>query len=178
MDYLYDSETAERKNVYISENALDKIVVELIQSEMKRLGTVETLLPRLETKKEDCLRKYRKQLMVHQRSVVQWNAELSDLYATFSLNRSKREDYLSKKKEINSKIKTISQELAQCEISIKQIEEEHSKQVNWVRHLAKSNNQAVLTAELLNALIERIEVDVDKTVTVTFNCQIGVDEHD
>lgn len=45
--------------------------------------------------------------------------------------------------------------------------------MNWVRHLAKSSNQAVLTAELLNALIERIEVDVDKTVTVTFNCRIG-----
>lgn len=50
--------------------------------------------------------------------------------------------------------------------------------MNWVRHLAKSNNQAVLTAELLNALIERIEVDVDKTVTVTFNCRIGGDKHD
>ncbi|COU14006.1 site-specific recombinase [Streptococcus pneumoniae] len=50
--------------------------------------------------------------------------------------------------------------------------------MNWVRHLAKSQNQVVLTAELLNALIERIEVDVDKTVTVTFNCQIGGGEHD
>ena len=178
MDYHYDSETAERKTVYISENALDKIVVELIQSEMKRLGTVETLLPRLESKKENCLKIYQKQLRGHQGSIVQWNAELSDLYAAFSLNRSKREDYLSKKKEINSKIKTISQEIAQCETSIKQIEEEHSKQVNWVRHLAKSSNQAVLTAELLNALIERIEVDVDKTVTVTFNCRIGGDKHD
>ncbi|MCQ8267656.1 recombinase family protein [Streptococcus suis] len=178
MDYVYDFNQSERQTVYISENALDKIVVELIQAELKRLETVETLLPRLETKKEDCLRKYRKQLMVHQRSVVQLNAELSNLYATFSLNRSEREDYLSKKKEINSKIKTISQEIAQCETSIKQIEEEHSKQVNWVRHLAKSNNQAVLTAELLNALIERVEVDVDKTVTVTFNCQIWGDKHD
>ncbi|WP_337134516.1 hypothetical protein, partial [Staphylococcus aureus] len=62
MDYHYDSETAERQTVYISENALDKIVVELIQSEMKRLGTVETLLPRLESKKENCLKIYQKQL--------------------------------------------------------------------------------------------------------------------
>ena len=157
---------------------MDKIILELLQTAMKRLGTVETLLPRLESKKENCLKTYQKQLRGHQGSIVQWNAELSDLYAAFSLNRSKREDYLSKKKEINSKIKTISQEIAQCETSIKQIEEEHSKQVNWVRHLAKSNNQAVLTAELLNALIERIEVDVDKTVTVTFNCRIEGDEHD
>lgn len=35
-----------------------------------------------------------------------------------------------------------------------------------------------LLYESLNALIERIEVDVDKTVTVTFNCRIGGDEHD
>ncbi|HFI0040648.1 TPA: recombinase family protein [Streptococcus suis] len=178
MDYVYDSNQSERRTVSISEKALDKIILELLQTAMKRLGTVETLLPRLESKKENCLKTYQKQLRGHQGSIVQWNAELSDLYAAFSLNRSKREDYLSKKKEINSKIKTISQEIAQCETSIKQIEEEHSKQVNWVRHLAKSNNQAVLTAELLNTLIERIEVDVDKTVTVTFNCRIGWDEHD
>nr|AOO95009.1 site-specific recombinase [Streptococcus suis] len=178
MDYVYDSNQSERRIVSISEKALDKRILELLQTAMKRLGTVETLLPRLESKKENCLKIYQKQLRGHQGSIVQWNAELSDLYAAFSLNRSKREDYLSKKKEINSKIKTISQELAQCETSIKQIEEEHSEQVNWVRHLAKSNNQAVLTAELLNALIERIEVDVDKTVTVTFNCRIGGDEHD
>ena len=178
MDYLYDSETAERKTVYISENALDKIVVELIQSEMKRLGTVETLLPQLETKKEDCLRKYRKQLMVHQRSVVQWNAELSDLYATFSLNRSEREDYLSKKKEINSKIKTISLEMAKCERSMRELEEECQRQVSWVKQLFMCQDQALLSSELLNVLIERIEVDVDKSVTVTFTCQIGGDERD
>lgn len=177
-DYIYDSETTERKTVYISENALDKIIVELIQSEMKRLGTVETLLPRLETKKDDCLKTYHKQITRHQRTITQLQAELSDLYASFSLNRSEREVYLSQKNEIIAKIETISQEIALCETSIKQIEEEHSKQVNWVRHLAKSQNQVVLTAELLNALIERIEVDVDKTVTVTFSCQIGGGEHD
>lgn len=178
MDYLHDLEAPEKQTVYISENALDKIVVELIQSEMKRLGTVETLLPQLETKKDDCLKTYHKQITCHQRTITQLQAKRRDLYASFSLNRYERECYLSQKNEIIAKIETIAQEIAQCETSIKQIEEEHSKQVNWVRHLAKSNNQAVLTAELLNALIERVEVDVDKTVTVTFNCQIGGYEHD
>lgn len=50
--------------------------------------------------------------------------------------------------------------------------------MNWVRHLAKSQNQVVLTGELLNVLIERIKVDVDKSVTITFTCQIGGDERD
>lgn len=145
MDYIYDSETTERKTVYISENALDKIIVELVQSEMKRLGTVETLLPRLETKKNDCLKTYHKQIICHQRTIIQLQAELSDLYASFSLNRSEREVYLSQKKEIIAKIETISQEIALCETSIKQVkvEEEHSQQVSWVKHLAKFQNQSL-----------------------------------
>lgn len=178
MDYLYDLEQSERQTVYISENALDKIILELLQNEMKRLGTVETLLPQLESKKESCLKTYQKQLRVHQGSVVQLNAELSDLYAVFSLNRSKREDYLSKKKEITSKIKTISQEMAQCELSMRELEEEYQRQVSWVKQLSMCQNQALLSTELLNGLIERIEVDVDKYVTVTFTCQIGGDERE
>ncbi|WP_231196431.1 hypothetical protein [Streptococcus equi] len=50
--------------------------------------------------------------------------------------------------------------------------------MNWIKHLAKGQKQTVLTAELLASLIERIEVDVDKSVTVTFTCQIGGDERD
>ncbi|CYU51501.1 TPA: recombinase family protein [Streptococcus suis] len=177
-DYVYGTIPSERQTVYISENALDKIILELLQTEMKRLGTVETLLPRLEIKKDDCLKTYHKQIACHQRTIKQLQAELSDLYASFSLNRSEREVYLSQKNDIIAKIGTISQEIGQCETSIKQIEEEHSKQVNWVRHLAKSQNQVVLTGELLNVLIERIKVDVDKSVTITFTCQIGGDERD
>lgn len=40
MDYLHGSEASEKQTVYISEQALDKIVLSLIQTEMKRLGTV------------------------------------------------------------------------------------------------------------------------------------------
>ncbi|HEL0024065.1 TPA: recombinase family protein [Streptococcus equi subsp. zooepidemicus] len=177
-DYVYDTRHSERQTVYISENALDKIILELLQTEIKRLGTVETLLPLLETKKEDCLKKCHRQITCHQRAIMQLQAELSDCYASFSLNRSEREGYLPQKKEIIAKIETISQEIAQCETSIKQIEMEYSKQVNWVKHLAKSQNQTVLTAELLNALIDRIEIEVDKTVTVTFTCQIGGGDYD
>lgn len=61
---------------------------------------------------------------------------------------------------------------------MRQIEEKHIQQVNWIKHLAKGQKQTVLTAELLASLIERIEVDVDKSVTVTFTCQIGGDERD
>ncbi|MFZ7340413.1 recombinase family protein [Streptococcus suis] len=178
MDYVYDSNQSERRTVSISEKALNKIILELLQTAMKRLGTVETLLPRLESKKENCLKTYQKQLRGHQGSIVQWNAELSDLYAAFSLNRSKREDYLSKKKEINSKIKTISQEMAQCERTMRELEEEYQRQVSWVKQLSMCQNQAMLSTELLNGLIERIEVDLDKSVTVTFTCQIGGDERD
>lgn len=178
IDYLYGSEELERQTVYISENALDKIVLNLVQTEMERLGTVKTLLPRLEAKRNECLKIYDRQMTRNQRTLMQLQAELTDLYASFSLNRFERKQYLLQKKALTAKMETISQEIAHCETSVRKIEEEHCRQVSWLKSLAKCQRKAVLSAELLQTLIERIEVDVDKVVTVTFTCQIGGGDHD
>lgn len=178
MDYLYGSESSERQTVYISEQALDKIVLSVVQTEMNRLGTMKYLLPRLEIKREECLKVYQKQIKNHQRALTSLQAKQSELYQNYRLEAQERETYLSQKATITSKIETLSTEIAHYEALMRQIEEKHSQQVNWVKHLAKCQNQIVLTGELLNVLIERIEVDVDKSVTVTFTCQIGGDERD
>ncbi|HEL2050589.1 TPA: recombinase family protein [Streptococcus suis] len=178
MDYLYGSESSERQTVYISEQALDKIVLSVVQTEMNRLGTMKYLLPRLETKREECLKVYQKQIKNHQRGLTNLQVEQSELYQNYRLEAQERETYLSQKATITSKIETLSQEIAHYEALMRQIEEKHRQQASWVKHLAKCQKQSVLTAELLNELIERIEVDVDKSVTVTFTCQIGGDERD
>ncbi|MFA9467867.1 hypothetical protein [Streptococcus sp. E24BD] len=178
MDYLYGSEPSERQTVYISEQALDKIVLSVVQTEMNRLGTMKYLLPRLETKREECLKVYQKQIKNHQRALTNLQAEQSELYQNYRLEAQERETYLSQKATITSKIETLSQEIAHYEALMRQIEEKYSQQVNWVKHLAKGQKQTVLTAELLNEVIERIDVEVDKSVTVTFTCQIGGDERD
>ena len=157
---------------------MDRIILKLVQSEMKRLGTVEELVARLGSKKEECITSYQKQIRNYQK-VQQWlQAELSELYEAYSLNRQEREIYLSQKSELTSKMGTISQEIAHFELAIRQVEEEYQRQVTWVKALSGCQNQSIITEEFLNVLIERIEVDVDKTVTLTFTCQIGGVEHD
>lgn len=177
MDYIYSSDKSERQTVYISEQDIDKIILELVQSEMKRLGTVKKLLLNLKTKKEERLKNYQKQILNNQKILARLQAELSDLYLTYRLKHQERENYLSKKVEITSKIETISQEITQCESSMRLVKEEHQRQVTWVNNLANCQNQAVLTAELLSSLIGRIEINSDKSVTVTFTCQLGGDDH-
>lgn len=175
MDYLYGSEGAERQTVYISEEALDKIVLDLVRSEMKRLGTVKHMLSRIENKRNEYLKDYQRKIKNHQSILVSLQAERSDLYLNYRIGGMERVDYLSQKAIISSKIETLSQEIAHYEALKRQIEEKHNEQVSWIKHLAKCQKQTVLTEELLNVLIERIDVDVDKSVTVTFACQIGGD---
>ncbi len=177
IDYLHGSEASEKQTVYISEQALDKIVLGLIQTEMKRLGTVKNLLPKLEMKRDGCLRDCQKQIKNLQRTLASLQAEQGELYLNYRLEALERETYLSQKATITSKIETLSTEVAHYEALVVKIEEKHSQQVSWVKHLAKCQNQSVLTAELLNEVIERIDVEVDKSVTVTFTCLMGGDDH-
>ena len=113
----------------------------------------------------------------YQATIATLQAELDDLYVSYSLFRENREQYLSDKAEKIANIETISQEIIQCETAMKQIEDEYFRQVDWLNELEKCHSGVALPADVLNALIDRIEVDVDKTVTVTFACQIGGVEH-
>lgn len=173
MDVIQGRDKTEKQTVYISEQALDRVILEIFQSEMKRLAPFEKLSPRLEDKKKTCLQTYQNKIINHKKTVTRLQCELNDLYTTYSLHRKEREAYLIKKTEITVKIETILQEIAQYENVLKQIEMEYQKQMVWLESLFKCQKQTALTAELLTALIDRIEVDVDKTVAITFTCQIG-----
>ena len=176
IDYVHDSKGV-RQPVSISELVLDKIISKLLQNEMKRIGSSEQILPRLQEKKEECINTYRSQVKKHQVAIATLHAELDNLYVSYSLSRENRKQYLSDKAEKIAKIETISQEILQCETSITNLEDEYHRQVNWLNELEKCHSGATLSADLLNALIDRIEVDVNKIVTVTFACQIGGVEH-
>ncbi|HFU3800343.1 TPA: recombinase family protein [Streptococcus suis] len=177
MDYLHGSAPSEKQTVYISEQALDKIVLSLVQTEMSRLGTVKNLLPKLEMKRNECLRDCQKKIKNLQRTLASLQAEQGELYLNYRLEAQERGSYLSQKAMITSKIETLSKEIAHYEALAMRIEVKHRQQVSWVKHLAKCQNQSVLTAELLNEVIERIDVEVDKSVTVTFTCLMGGDSH-
>lgn len=177
MDYLHGSAPSEKQTVYISEQALDKIVLSLVQTEMSRLGTVKNLLPKLEMKRDKCLRDCQKKIKNLQRILASLQTEQGELYLNYRLEAQERGSYLSQKAMITSKIETLSKEIAHYEALAMRIEVKHRQQVSWVKHLAKCQNQSVLTAELLNEVIERIDVEVDKSVTVTFTCLMGSDNH-
>ena len=175
MDYVYDTATSNKQSVYISEQMLDKMMIRILQDEMVRLGNFETLLSSLEKKKEQCIATYQKQATRHHQTIMHLRVELGDLYASYSLFRESQSDYLAQKSEKYTKIETLSTEITNCDISIRQVEVEYQRQVLWLKNLFKEQQQIVLTEDLLSALIERIEVDVDKNITVTFYCQIGGD---
>ncbi|WP_237749039.1 hypothetical protein [Streptococcus mutans] len=100
---------------------------------------------------------------------------ISDLYASYSLLRDSRDDYVSQKLEKNRKIETHIQEIDQYEDRLKAVDEKYNRQVTWLNTLSKNHQSPVLSAELLNALIERIEIDENREISVTFLCQIGGD---
>ncbi|AEJ25730.1 recombinase family protein [Streptococcus equi subsp. zooepidemicus] len=174
MDYVNSSDDiSEKKTVYISELALDKIILKLVKSEMERLGTEEEVLTRLTEKKEEFATSNRLKINHHKNAQKRLQAELSELYMSYSLNRQEREEYLTQKNILTSKIDTLSEEIVHCQFAITQLDEEYRKQIKWLNTLVDCQEKPLMTVELLNALIERIEVDANKSVTVTFRCQIG-----
>lgn len=172
-DYVYDTQASERQTVYISEIALDSLISELLQAEINRLGLMEQLLPKLQTRKADRLAAYRKQVKRHQQAVSRLREEISELYASYRLEHTEKAIYLTQKVEKEAQIETLSQEITHGEVAIRKLEEEYRKQVSWVKSLYQCQETEMLTSDLLHAVIERIEVDVAKQVTISFHCQIG-----
>ena len=171
-DYIYNSDKSDRQTVYISERDLDRVISKLIQAEMERLGTIHYLLPKLEAKKEKYISARQSKIKQYKQGLSRLQEGIRDLYTSYSLSEIDRETYLVYKSESEAKVETISQEITHCELAVGQIEEKYQKQVCWLKSLDKYSKDS-FTAELLDALIERVEVDVDKRVTVTFLCQIG-----
>lgn len=171
-EYLITN-TTERKSICIGETVLDRIIVTMIQTEMTRLGSIEELLKSLELKKRNYIKVIQDKVIKHRKSVIRLRMEISNHYVSYSLLRESREDYLNQKLEKNSKIETLLQEIEQCEETMRKIDEEYNRQIKWVDTLANNAKSPILTVELLNALIERIEIDVNRTISVTFLCRIG-----
>ncbi|MFS9029849.1 recombinase family protein [Streptococcus anginosus] len=175
MDYVYNPFKSEKQTVYISEVALDKIIARLLQTEMTCLGTLEELLPRLQATKEERQNDYQQRIKQHRQTISSLQSDLSDLYASYRLLGVDKERYLAQKSERQAKIRTLSHEVINCEHAIGKVEEEYHHQVVWLKALASCQQVDVITADLLRAVIERIEVSVDKEVAVTFTCQMGGD---
>ncbi|WP_367007366.1 recombinase family protein [Streptococcus sp. ZY19097] len=175
MDYVNNPHKSEKQTVYISEVALDMIIAKLLQDEMTRFGTLEELLPRLQATKEERQNDYQQRIKQHRQAISSLQSDLSGLYASYRLSGLDKEKYLTEKSERQAKIRTLSQEMINCEQAIGKVEEEFQHQVVWLKALAGCQQIELITSDLLTAVIERIEVSVDKEVTVTFTCQMGGD---
>lgn len=173
-DYILNS-NANRKSVCIRENVLDRIIITIIQAEMAKIGKVDELLSSLENKYEAYIQLWQSKIVKHKQHIVRLRMEISDLYASYSLLRDSRDDYISQKLEKNRKIETLIQEIDQYEDRLKAVDEKYNRQVAWLNTLSKNHQSPVLSADLLNALIERIEIDENRQISVTFLCQIGSD---
>ena len=175
MDTVNDGHKSEKKTVYMSEVALDKIIAKLLQAEMTRLGTLEELLPRLQATKEERQNDYQRRIKQHRQAISSLQSDLSDLYASYRLSGLDKERYLAQKLDKQAKIEMLSLEVINCEHAIGNVEEDYHHQVVWLKALVSCQQVDVITADLLRVVIERIEVSGDKEVTVTFTCQMGGD---
>lgn len=171
-DYLVDG-NMKRKSICINETVLDRIVVSIIQTELERIGAINELLPSLKNKYKTRIQFLQDKITEHKHQIIRLRTDISDQYASYSLLRDSREIFLSKKLEINRKIETYLLEIEQCEYTIRKVEEEHNRQVNWLKTLDTNHESLMLTSEVLNTLIERIEIDENRNISVTFHCNIG-----
>ena len=107
----------------IRENVLDRIIITIIQAEMAKIGKVDELLSSLENKYEAYIQLLQSKIVKHKQHIVRLRMEISDLYASYSLLRDSRDDYISQKLEKNRKIETLIQEIDQYEDRLKAVDE-------------------------------------------------------
>ena len=182
-DYFYYlayalSTQKKRQAVYISEKTLDKIVIKLIDEEIERLGDDKNIVTWLSKLCEDRTNHYQEQITKYRKSILRLQSNLHALYERYSLTRDCQSDFIKEKLDKKSKIESLSNEIARCEASIKRIDDKYREQVTWVKSLESYRSDFQLSSEVLKTLIERIEVGVNKDVSITFRYQIGGESDD
>jgi DNA invertase Pin-like site-specific DNA recombinase len=92
---------------------------------------------------------------------------LQGLYETFVKGILTRGEYFTMKAEYEKRITAAMDEIALLETEMRLYESSAAAQIGWKDGIRQLDSGAALNAELMNRLVERIEINSDKTLVVT-----------
>lgn len=153
---------------FIKENDLFDAIMYIIRKEADTLlgknRKLQSKSPALETKRAAV----QEQIKVLMQGVDKNQGYLKGLYENLSRGIINREDYTSMKADYTAKIQRNMAEISVLENKQKELDAQAKKfsaLADSVKHIPES---APLTAELVERLIERIDLNSDKTFHITF----------
>lgn len=162
---------------HITSLQLQKIILQTLKKEfalsdiqMKKLTTFHK---EQAEKRKMQIRKAQSDL---QKSVENTEVQMSFCYLEYRNGRITQTQFLEEKKKLEEKRTKNLQALKDLHIEYSAIDREAEKQNQLIRTVVKCREQAKLTAELVQNLIERIDVYENRRIKITWKWRDGVGE--
>lgn len=176
LDYWFDEwiivpNSDNKKKIYISEKELDGIIFNLLEEQLYSLSLNDEFMTGLQRKYESIRFQKEKKIQSLNRKIQQLEQGKIENYSAFRTGDMDRSSYRTLKQSLQQSIEALQKEVCEQNQLIIELNLEYQKQLDWLKQLKKLSHQAILSKELLNALISKIEVSSGKKVTVTFKCQ-------
>lgn len=168
--YIQRIDSLKCDNHFISQNAINKIVMETLRKEFNLSGIkVKTLVDFNQIQEKEREKYFKKRKKEIEANIQETDVEMSSLYIQYRSGRVDKEAFLNLKAEKEMKKSNLAEELSRQEADLYRLKREGEEMERFVRCLWKGKESAVLDGQVVQCLVKRITVYKDKRVEIIFN---------
>lgn len=155
---------------FISQNAINQIVLETMQKEFNLSGLrIKALTDFNRTQEKEREKYFEKRKRELEADIQEADIEMSSLYIQYRSGSTDQEAFLNLKAEQEKGKGNLMKELSGLETDLHCLRREAEKMNQFIRCLWKGKENAVLDSQVLQVLVQRIMVYKDKRVEIIFN---------
>ncbi len=157
--------------VTMRENPLMQALITILEKEMEvTLGQYSVLLSdeAEHRRKRDELSA---QVAEYRQAAAQYRSRIRGLYENLVSGVITNDEYFEFKVQYENKIAGLEQDMARTECEVSDMGRQLQKQADLSRDFSAVRDNPMLTAELIDRLVERNEIDHDKQLSIRFRFQ-------
>lgn len=157
--------------VTIREDQLMHALTGILEKEMEATLGQYSILLLDEAERRRKRDKLSVQASEYQQAAAQYRSRIRGLYENLISGVITSDEYFEFKTQYESKIAGLEQDMERTERELSDMERQLQKQADLSRDFSAVRNNPKLTAELIDRLVERIEIDHDKHLSIRFRFQ-------
>lgn len=159
---------------FISQNAINKIVLETLRKEFNLSGVkVKTLVDFNQIQEKEREKYFGKRKKEIEANIQEADVEMSSLYIQYRTGRIDKEAFLNLKAGKEMEKSNLKEELSSQETELYRLRREGEERKRFIRCLWQGRESAVLDGQVVQCLVKRITVYKDKRVEITFHFSKG-----
>ncbi len=178
LSHMSDGKTHALPLLHINEETLDAIVMENLSGLMQQFGSKKKILAELETAKAQEEAKLEVTKCQLQKRIQRASTQTEKLYEAYATGAIEKDAYLSKKHGETAKLESLSAEIRKLDEMIATLEPRLLKAKRQINLLFRSSGKKKPNAEMLQALIHRIDVQSSTEVILTLDFDLPQEGQD